>query len=56
MAEEGFGEGAGCGKHDSREDRVAVPGANGIVALRSPECGYANVRPDPDAYPELRSG
>jgi hypothetical protein len=44
----------GCGDHSMREGRVAVPGANGIVALCTPECGYAEVRPDPDGSPEPR--
>jgi hypothetical protein len=37
----------GCGERSLREDRVAVPEVNGIVALCAPECGYADVRPDP---------
>jgi hypothetical protein len=41
-----------CGEHGLREDRVAVPEASGIVALCTPECGYAEVRPDPDGSPE----
>jgi hypothetical protein len=41
-----------CGEHGLREDRVVVPGANGIVTLCAPECGYADVRPDPDGHPE----
>jgi hypothetical protein len=37
-----------CGQHGLREDRVAVAeAANGIVALCTPECGYAEVRPAP---------
>jgi hypothetical protein len=45
----------GCGDHSSmREGRVAVPAANGIVALCTPECGYAEVRPDPDGSPGSR--
>jgi hypothetical protein len=41
-----------CGERSLREDRVAVPEANGIVALCTPECGYAEVRPDPGGSPE----
>jgi len=41
-----------CGEHGLREDRVAVPEANGIVALCTPECGYAEVGPDPHGSPE----
>jgi hypothetical protein len=41
-----------CGERNLREDRVAVPEANGIVALCTPECGYAEVRPDPDGAPD----
>jgi hypothetical protein len=37
-----------CGERNLREDRVEVSEANGIVALCTPECGYADVRPDPD--------
>lgn len=44
-----------CGERGLREDRVAVPEANGIVALCTPECGYAEVRPDPDAAQKLGS-
>ena len=41
-----------CGEHGLREDPVVVLVANGIVVLCTPECGYAEVRPDPDGYPE----
>jgi hypothetical protein len=41
-----------CGERGLREDRVAVPEANGIVALCTPECGYAEARPDPEGSPE----
>jgi hypothetical protein len=41
-----------CGERALREDRVAVAEANGLVALCTPECGYAEVRPDPDGSPE----
>lgn len=34
-----------CGERGLREDRVEVSEANGIVALCTPECGYAEVRP-----------
>jgi hypothetical protein len=34
-----------CGERNLREDRVTVPEANGIVALCTPDCGYADVRP-----------
>jgi hypothetical protein len=40
-----------CGEYNLREDRVAVPEANGIVALCAPGCGYAEVKPDPDGSP-----
>ena len=40
-----------CGQHNLREDREAVPEANGIVALCVTECGYAEVRPDPGGRP-----
>lgn len=43
-----------CDERGLREDRVAVPEANGIVALCTPECGYAEVRPDPDGPAEPR--
>jgi hypothetical protein len=36
-----------CGEHNLREGRVAVPEGNGIVALCTAECGYAEVRLDP---------
>ena len=42
----------GCGERSLREERVAVPALNGIVALCTPECGYAEVRPDPDGSPD----
>ena len=45
-----------CSERSLREDRVAVPEANGIVALCTPECGYAEVRPDPDGPPEPGAG
>jgi hypothetical protein len=41
-----------CREHGLREGRVAVSETNGIVALCAPECGYAEVRPDPDGSPE----
>ena len=41
-----------CGEHDLREDRVVVPEANGIVALCTPKCGYAEVRPSLDGGQE----
>lgn len=41
-----------CGERNLREARVAVPESNGIVALCTAECGYAEVRPDPDGSPE----
>ena len=41
-----------CGEHSLREDRVAVPDANAIVALCTAECGYAEVSPDPHGPPE----
>lgn len=41
-----------CLERGLREDRVAVPEANGIVTLCTPECGYADVTPDPDGSPE----
>ena len=40
-----------CGARGLREERVAVSEANGIVALCTPECGYAEVRPDPGGPP-----
>ena len=51
-----WGEPAGspcpaCGEHGLREGRVAVPEANGMVGLCTPECGYAEVRPDPGGSP-----
>lgn len=45
----------GCGDHSMREGRVALPEANGVVALCTPECGYAGVRPGPDGSPEPRA-
>ena len=36
-----------CGERNLREGRVAVPRANGIVALCTQECGYADAEPDP---------
>ena len=45
-----------CGEYSLREDRVAVTEANGIVALCGLECGYADVRTDPDGTPEPSGG
>jgi hypothetical protein len=42
-----------CGENSLREDRVAVAEANGIVALCTPECGYADIRTDPVARQNL---
>jgi len=36
-----------CGERGLREDRVAAREANGIVALCTPVCGYAEARPAP---------
>jgi hypothetical protein len=44
-----------CGERNLREGRVAVSEVNGIVALCTPECGYADVGPDPDR-PQALSG
>jgi hypothetical protein len=41
----------GCGEQGLREERVAAGEVNGIVALCTPECGYAEVRADPDGPP-----
>jgi hypothetical protein len=41
-----------CGQGSLRENRAAVPEAYGIVTLCAPECGYAEVRPDPDGSPD----
>ena len=40
-----------CGERGLREERVAAGEANGIVALCTPECGYAEVGPDPGGPP-----
>ena len=37
-----------CGERSLREDRVEISWAKGIVALCTPECGYADARPDSD--------
>ena len=43
----------GCGERRLREDRVALAdvndGVGGIVALCTPDCGRAEVRPDPES-------
>lgn len=41
-----------CAEHSLREGRVAVPEANGIVVLCTQDCGYAEVRPDPESSAE----
>jgi hypothetical protein len=37
-----------CGERNLREGRVAVSEASGIVVQCTPECGYADVRPEHD--------